>query len=385
MKAGGRRIAVVTGGRSEYGILRTVLQGLAGQRRVTLQLAVTGMHLLKQFGHTVDEIVADGWRVDARVRMQAGDDGPLDQARGLAAGVRGLAEYFAKAKTDIVVVLGDRIEAMAGALAAVTTGRVVAHLHGGDVASGDIDEGLRHAITKLAHVHLVATADARRRVIRMGEPAERVHQVGAPGLDRLRELMETGIEPASMSRRAGGPGLAVVAQHAYGRPADVEQRVMTNILAAVGRAGLRRLIVFPNTDRGHKGVLRAIRAHQRAAPGDAVEVVASLPRDEFLRTLAGADVLIGNSSAGIVEAPFAGTPSVNVGERQAGRQRGGSSVIASGESQAAIARALAEALRRRLWRGGRNVYGDGRAGRRIAEILARLKLSPALTRKRITY
>jgi UDP-hydrolysing UDP-N-acetyl-D-glucosamine 2-epimerase len=375
-----RRIAVVTGTRAEYGLLKSTMQAIAADPRLKLQVVVTGMHLLRKFGHTVDEIVRDGWRIDARVAMQSGSDAPLDQATGLARGVAGLARFFRAARTDIVVVLGDRIEALAGALAAVTTGRLVAHIHGGDVASGDFDDALRHAITKLAHVHLAATRDAARRIVRMGEDPRSVHVVGAPGLDRLRELVAERRRP----RASGAAGQALVIYHAWGRPAAVEARTMDALLRAVAERGLRRLILYPNSDRGHRGVLQALARHARRHARD-VEVVRSLPRDAYLRALLAADVLVGNSSSGIIEAPLAGTPSVNVGQRQAGRQVGGRSVVQVGEPYAAVRAGLAAALRLRTHAGGRTVYGDGRAGARIARILARVPIGPGAARKLICY
>jgi len=369
---------VITGTRAEYGVLRSTLEAIRAHPRLELQLVVTGMHLLRKFGHTVDDIISDGWPVAARVPMQSGTDDPGDHAVGLSRGVAGMARYFERAETDIVVVLGDRIEAMAGALAAVTTGRVLAHIHGGDVALGDFDESLRHAITKLAHVHLTATRESMRRVLRLGEPAEHVYCVGAPGLDRLRAL------------RAEAPpkrpsGKALVVQHAYGRPAAVEEKVASAVLQAVADVGLKRLIIYPNSDRGHRGVLRAINRHARAHRSDAVQVFRSLPRDDYLRALISVDVLVGNSSSGIIEAPFVGTPAVNVGQRQAGRQVGGPAVVHAGESLGAVRAALRSALRTRARQRGRGVYGDGTVGARIADILARLRLSRERLRKRMTY
>jgi GDP/UDP-N,N'-diacetylbacillosamine 2-epimerase (hydrolysing) len=400
-----RRVAVITGTRAEYGLLKSTLAAIKAHPRLTLQLVVTGMHLLREFGHTVDDIVRDGWRIDARVRMQAGSDDPLDQAVGLARGVQGIARFLAAAKTDVVLVLGDRIEAMAGALAAVTTGRVLAHIHGGDVAPGDFDDSLRHAITKLAHVHLVATRDAARRVVRLGESAERVHVVGAPGLDRLRELLErsgrapyrpsNADRPKTLLKSSGtqprgdscppDPGVALVVYHARGRPAAVEASTMETLLRAVASLGLRRLILYPNTDRGHRGVLRAIERHRRRSPRQDVQVFPSLPRDDYLRALLGATVLVGNSSSGIIEAPLPGTPSVDVGPRQAGRQPGGPSVIHCGESELAIRQALHRALRICRKSSQRSVYGGGRSGPRIADLLARVPLDSELARKVITY
>lgn len=374
-----RRVAVVTGTRAEYGLLKSPIAAIAAHPRLELQLVVTGMHLLRKFGHTIDDISADGWPIAARVPMQSGRDDATDQAAGLACGVAGIARFIEEARTDIVVVLGDRIEAMAGALAAVTTGRVLAHIHGGDVALGDFDESLRHAITKLAHVHLTATRASMRRVVRMGESPAHVHCVGAPGLDRLREII------AETPTRNGRSGVALVVQHAHGRPAEVEERVASTILGVVAEAGLRRWIVYPNSDRGHRGVFRAIERHVAQHPAGETRVFRSLRRDDYLRALLAADVLIGNSSSGLIEAPLAGTPTVNVGPRQAGRQPGGSVVVQTTESPRGIGAGLRSALRKRPRRGGRNIYGDGRAGPRIAAILAGLRLRGALLKKRITY
>ena len=375
-----RRIAVVTGTRAEYGLLESSMRAIAAHPRLELQFIVTGIHLLRHFGHTIDQIRADGWTINAAIPMQRGDDQPADQAAGLGRGVAGIARFLVENHTDVVLVLGDRIEAMAGALAAVTTGRVLAHIHGGDVALGDFDESLRHAITKLAHVHFTATKDATRRVIRMGERPECVHCVGAPGLDRLREIVSK--MPAGKTKQR----FALVVQHAHGRSAQVEQLAARNVFNAVAAAGMRRVILYPNTDRGHRGVIAAIDAHVRFH-GSSSDVVVhrSLPRDEYLRLLLAADLLIGNSSSGLIEAPLAGTPVVNVGQRQANRQPGGSAVFNCDETPAALQAAIVHALRSRPRRGGASAYGDGKAGIRVARVLASLRINDNLIKKQITY
>ncbi len=313
-----RRIAIVTGTRAEYGLLASTMRAIDAHPRLELQLVVTGIHLLREFGHTARHITRDGWHIDARVKMQRGSDDPLDQAAGLARGVAGIARYLESAQTDIVVVLGDRIEAMAGALAAVTTGRILAHIHGGDVAPGDFDDSLRHAITKLAHIHLPATKQAARRIIRMGEQPDRVHVVGAPGLDRLRELLATPWSDTPLQSWAAAGNYALVVYHAWGRAATTERRAMSVILRAVESRGLRRLILYPNTDRGHRGVLDAISQHERRHTAADVRVARSLPRDEYLQVLIHADVIVGNSSSGVIEAPAAGTTAINIGPPTSG-------------------------------------------------------------------
>jgi UDP-N-acetylglucosamine 2-epimerase (non-hydrolysing)/GDP/UDP-N,N'-diacetylbacillosamine 2-epimerase (hydrolysing) len=333
------------------------------------------MHLLRKFGHTVDDLVRDGWRIDARVKMQSGDDDPIDQAIGLSRGVAGIARFLERSGSDIVVVLGDRIEAMAGAMAAVTTGRIVAHIHGGDVAPGDFDDSLRHAITKLADVHLTATRAARRRVIRMGESPSRVHWVGAPGLDRLVQLARSIPVPKKRT------GRALILQHPRGRSPARERRVMAATLKAVESQGLNRVILYPNSDRGHTGIIAAIESHCRGESNGAVRVFRSVGCDRYLEMLIGADVLVGNSSSGIIEAASAGTPAVNIGSRQEGRQRSGRCVVDADESVHSIRDALEMALQRRPIIGARNIYGDGKAGSRIAAVLATLPLDDGFRRK----
>jgi len=370
-----RRVAVVTGTRAEYGLLTSTLDAMERHPRLTPQLVVTGIHLLRAFGYTIQDIERDGRRIAGRIPMQKGDDDPLDQARGLARGIRGMAEFLEGAETDIVVVLGDRVEAMAGALAAVSTGRILAHIHGGDLAPGDFDEGFRHAITKLAHIHFPATRGARRRILQMGEQPERVFVVGAPGLDDILAVRK------GVRRSAEPTGRAVVLFHPCGRAASRERRTMRVILRAVSAKGLSPTILYPNTDRGHSGIVSAIGEFAGKAGDGRVEVYRSLPREAFLRLLLASDVLVGNSSSGIIEAPALGVPSVNIGLRQEGRERGGASVIEAEETEESVGRGIRRALRRRPITSRTSVYGRGGSGKRIARILAETKLGDDLRRK----
>lgn len=374
-----RSIAVITGTRAEYGLLQSTLHAIERHPKLELQLVVTGMHLLKEFGATVEQVKRDGWTIAARIPMQKGTDGPRDQADGLARGITGIAAFLELAKSDIVVVLGDRIEAMAGALAAITTGCCLAHIHGGDVAIGDFDESLRHAITKLAHVHFPATSSASRRIVRMGEDKRRVHSVGAPGLDDLADLARRHSPPQERS------GRVIVLQHACGRTPEHEMRIMRLILRETTGAGLSPTIIYPNTDRGHTGIVRAIEEFAQSTRSQSYQFFRSLPRPEYLHRLIEADLLIGNSSSGIIEAATAGTAVVNVGDRQKGRQRAGRAIFDAAESARSVRQAIARALKARPIRGRRTAYGDGRAGSRIADLLATVPLDDAFRRKQCTY
>ncbi len=404
-----RRICVVTGTRAEYGLLRTVMRAIDRHPRLELQLIVTGMHLLRRFGHTVDAIRADGWRIDAMVRMQSGRDDAIAEAEAAGRGIQGIARALRRLRSDVVLVTGDRVEAFAGAAAGACARRCVAHIHGGDRAPGDVDDLLRHAITKLAHVHFVATDDAARRVRRLGEEPGRIFRVGAPGLDEIRAIRRP--SAARLREMLGGDvgDYAMVVQHPWGRPAEQERRDMLATLSAVQAAGLSGVILYPNSDPGHSGIIRAIeewvsgggvagsealvsggRTRFPKVKPDPCDrnpvrwfVARSLDRDTYIRLLKGARVLVGNSSSGIIESAAAGVPAVNIGPRQQGRLKCGPSVIDSSPGRAAVLRAIRRALRIRV-RSDKSVYGDGRAGERIAAALARLPLNDAFHRKLIT-
>ncbi|MGB0715641.1 MAG: UDP-N-acetylglucosamine 2-epimerase [Phycisphaerae bacterium] len=360
-----RRVAVVTGTRAEYGLLETCMRAIDAHPSLHLLTFATGMHLLRRFGHTVRDIQADGFSIDARVRMQRGDDSPTDQAEGLSRGVAGLAKAYEAHGVDVVLVLGDRIEALAATTAALTTGRPVAHLHGGDVAQGDFDERIRCAISQIATLHLPASKAAAKRLRSMGIDPGAIEIVGAPGLDRLIQL-------AAAHRSTKRSSKALVVYHAFGRSPEREGRMLTRIVRAVRQHGLQPHVIYPNTDRGHSGVIAAIESLSKRMPE--LTVYRSLPRDSYLKLLVEADVMIGNSSSGVIEAPAAGTPSINVGLRQAGREAGGASLLGCGESAAEIDAALAQALSRRRSIGRRRVYGDGRAGERVASVLSTFAL-----------
>lgn len=381
-----RRIAVVTGTRAEYGLLRSTLQAADAHRRINSQLIVTGMHLLKKFGNTLNYIKEDGFKIDARVRMQTGTDSPLAQSRALARGIEGIAAQLRRLRSEIVVVLGDRIEALAGALAGTTVDVVVAHIHGGDVAPGYVDDSIRHAITKLSHVHFAATEDAGKRLRRLGERPQNIHVVGAPGLDDLAKVRRP---PAgwlhTVYKLDPAHDVALILQHPIGRSRTLERRTMMNILNAVEKSELCGLILYPNSDPGHQGIIDAIKHKTAGAPGGRWAVARSLPRFEFLQCLKAARLLVGNSSCGIIESASAATPAVNIGPRQQGRLRCSRTVVDVGEHTSRIVAAMTQALNLRLTPPPRSIYGEGKAGRRIASVLAGLRLSDNLRRKQINY
>ena len=380
-----RNICVVTGTRADYGALRPVMRAIGGAAGLHLQVCVTGMHLLRPFGMTAKVVEQDGWKDIFRVRMQASQDSAREQAIGLGRGIQGMAKEFQVRRTDMVVVLGDRIEALAGAEAAALSGLAVAHIHGGEVATGQQDDAIRHAISKLAHLHLVATADSARRLIRMGEARWRIVRVGAPALDVLYQMAVP--RARRIEDLLGMPvphGFAIVAQHPVSVNASTEKRHMRQTLEAVADAGLPSLIIWPNSDPGHSGIIEAIESTPRNL---AAKVVRSLPHEQFLEALLAASVMVGNSSSGIIEAPAAGTPSVNIGPRQAGRLQDRATTFNCSYGREAVAGAIVRALRlkKRLHPHRSTPYGEGTAARRIVESIRRLRIDERLLRKQNSY
>jgi UDP-hydrolysing UDP-N-acetyl-D-glucosamine 2-epimerase len=379
-----RNICFVTGTRAEFGLMRTVLRAIDGHPRLKLQLIVTGMHLDARLGQSIDAIRQDGWTIDAIVPWDGGDGGAAETAAAMGSAVSGIAKALEKLRSDVVLVVGDRVEAFAAAAAGQVSQKTVAHVHGGDRAQGQIDDALRHAITKLAHVHFPATAESARRIRRLGEEPSRVHCVGAPGVDHLADAAMTF---ASLARQYSGlrrRRYALLVLHPTDANPALEFRRARDTLAATRAAGCEHVvIVAPNNDPGAEGILRA---WNQAAGDDRVTVRPNVARAAFLGLMRDAAVLVGNSSSGIIEAASFQTPVVNIGPRQQGRERSGN-VIDVAHKADAIRRAVARVWnggRPKRWR-GRNVYGGSGAGRRIAAILGRIAASEAPRRKLITY
>lgn len=359
------RLLVVTGSRAEYGLLSPLLDEIARDPGMEASLLVTGAHLSPSHGMTVSEIEADGRTIAARVPLPLDDDSEAGVSRALAGALAGAADAMTAARPDMLVALGDRYESFAAVAAAHLARVPVAHLHGGESTHGSTDDGLRHAMTKLATLHFTATEQYRRRVVQMGEDPARVVCAGALGLDNARLLP---VRPeAEVRERLGiddGP-YAVVTFHPVTLAADAGLAQTAALLAALDAlADLRVVLTRPNADAGN----RAVRALQDEwVARNAARAVAhdSLGADLYLNAVRHAAVVTGNSSSGVIEAPSLGTPTVDVGERQAGRERAASVLHAEADC-ASIAAALRTALEGLPAGSFANPYGDGHAAGRIA-------------------
>ena len=364
-----RRVCVVTGSRAEYGLLRWVIDGLRHTRGIELQLAVTGAHLEAAFGATVAAIKADGYPIAARVPMRLKDDTPAGIARSMALGLAGFGAAFARLRPQLVVVLGDRYEILAAAQAALLANIPIAHIAGGDLTEGAYDDAMRHALTKMSHLHFVTNPASGRRVVQMGEDPRRVHVVGSPGLDNLKRLKLLG--RAALERALGARLRArnlLVTFHPVTLAPQDSGAQLDELLHALDALGAETGIFFtlPNADGGGRALRRKIERF--VARHANARAFASLGQLRYLSLMREVDAVVGNSSSGLYEAPALRKPSVNIGERQKGRLRAASVIDAAPRRKAigaAIRRALALDTRR-----ARTPYGDGNAARRIVKVIA---------------
>lgn len=338
------KICIATGTRADWGLLSPIATALRSDERLVVQILATNMHTLARFGNTAEEIRADGFAIDALVPVPDGDDSEQSRAEAMAACLRGTAEAFGRLKPDAVVVLGDRFEMLAVASAAAVMRIPIVHIAGGEITEGAVDDCLRHAITKLASLHLTATEAYRRRVISMGEDPAKVITIGAPGVwNAFNQPLPSDAEVLQSLGIAGSPDIALVTFHpATLDPADPTERFEAVVEALNSFKDLHIIITYPNNDARSQGIISRIESWAAAEP-ERVTAVKSLGMKRYLAASRMARVVVGNSSSGIVEVPSAGTPTVDIGIRQRGRVAG-ASVIHCGDSADEIARAISHAL-----------------------------------------
>ncbi|MBN7818876.1 UDP-N-acetylglucosamine 2-epimerase (hydrolyzing) [Bowmanella sp. Y57] len=373
-----RRIAVFTGTRAEYGLLQWVIRGLHEHHEAQLQLIVGGMHLSPEFGYTAALIEQDGFPITEKIEFLLSSDTPVGIAKSMGLATISGAEAFERHKPDLLVLLGDRFEALAMAQAAMVARIPIAHIHGGERTEGLIDEAIRHSITKMSHLHFTSTEEYRTRVIQLGEHPERVFHVGAPGLDSIRRLNPI---PLKVLSKIVGINLTdspyfVVTYHPETLSPDgaIEQfRALLSVLSATQSHKL--VITYPNADT-HGRSLIALLNEFKHKNKDTVAVVKSVGQQNYLSLLKYCDAVIGNSSSGILEAPSFHVPTINIGSRQRGRITD-DTVIHCDEDEdsihAAVRKALSKDFKEKCTT-SKSVYGDGLASERILETLMNTEL-----------
>lgn len=366
-----RRIAVFTATRAEYGLLYWLMKDIQSSDSLQLQVIVSGTHLSPEFGETWKQIVDDGFSVDARVEMLLSSDSAVGVAKSMGLGTIGFADSLERLAPDMLVVLGDRFEALSVVQAAVVMRIPVAHLHGGEITEGAYDDAFRHAISKLSYLHFVAAEPYRQRVIQLGESPGRVFNVGAMGLDHLQRTPQMTLNELaeSLSFPLCQPFL-LATYHPETLGADGVEDFESLLHALDEFPQYQVLFTYPNADNGGRQIITMLEAYAGARP-NRVKAVPSLGFKRYLSAVALADAVVGNSSSGIIEVPAFYVPTVNIGQRQRGRLAA-ASVLHCEATRTAIQNALSMALSeafRMFCRTVENPYGQGCAAQSIVEVL----------------
>jgi GDP/UDP-N,N'-diacetylbacillosamine 2-epimerase (hydrolysing) len=372
MSTARRNICVVTGTRAEYGLLRWVMQGIHDSDVLDLQLIVTGMHLSPEFGLTMHEIEADGFRIDRKVEMLLSSDTPVGITKSMGLAMIGFADALAELQPDLLLVLGDRFETFAAASAALIARIPIAHCHGGELTEGAFDDALRHSITKMAHLHFVAAEEYRQRVIQMGEHPDRVFLVGGLGVDAIKRTKLLSLEEleASLDFKLGLRNL-LITYHPVTLEHNKSAQQMGELLAALDELEDTHLIfTMPNADTDGRALIQMIQEFCATRPH--AKAFTSLGQLRYFSCIQHCDGVVGNSSSGLLEVPSFKKGTVNIGDRQRGRLRA-ASVIDCEPERGAIAAALQS-----LWEldfcmeltASINPYGDGSASDHITSLIA---------------
>ncbi|HET6351098.1 MAG TPA: UDP-N-acetylglucosamine 2-epimerase [Coriobacteriia bacterium] len=366
------KVTVVTTGRADYGLLRPLLVVLREDDRFQLDVLATGSHLVAEQGMTVDAIVADGFEVAHRIALPAEGDDRLATAHATGEGIRLIADALDVASPDIVVILGDRFEAFAAASAATILDIPVAHIHGGELTFGSLDDAFRHAITKLSTLHFASTEVYRKRIVQMGEPAIGVFNTGALAVDNVRgtELLDED-EFESVHGVVCDGSTLLVTFHPVTRGGESLGELYELLAALDAVPEFRVLFTAPNLDAGGRAVRSAIESWVEANAARA-DLVTVLGWRGYLSATKNCAAVVGNSSSGLIEVPALGVPSIDIGHRQSGRLRPAAVVHAQADrdSIAAAIRHATSPLHREVAATASNPYGDGHAAAKIADVLA---------------
>ena len=382
-----KKIAVITGTRAEYGIIFPILKSIQKNKNLTLHLIVAGSHFSRDFGYTFDDIVKDGFKIAAKIDMTLADDTGARMARSMGVGIIEFTQALEMLKPDIVLVTGDREEMLAAAISALCLNIPVAHLHGGEVATGGhIDESIRYAITKFSHIHFVTSKKSVARILRLGEEPWRVKLVGAPFIDNLKIRKPSSLKNlAKLFNINGEKPAIIVLQHPLTVDYKNSKKHMGDTMAAVASFKLPTIVIYPNGDAGSKEIIEIINQYKDLPY---IKVFKNLSTADFFGLLKIAKVLVGNSSSAIVEASSFHLPAVNIGPRQDGREISENIIQASSRSidiKRAISKALNDKKFLRRVKKCLNPYDQGNASSKIVKILHRLNLNNRLLHKKISF
>jgi UDP-hydrolysing UDP-N-acetyl-D-glucosamine 2-epimerase len=383
-----RKVCIVVGSRANYSSIKSVMRAVRDDSRLELQLIVGASALLDRFGSVIDVIEADGFQADAKVTMIVEGETPGTMAKSTGLGLLELPTLLELLKPDVVVSVGDRFETIATAIAAAYMNIPVAHTMGGEI-SGTIDESIRHAVTKLAHLHFPANRQAADRIVRMGEDPSTVHVVGCPRIDLVAEIVERDgtLESTEWLEREGAGAVIrldepylLVTQHPVTTEYGQGEAQIAETVAALQDLHMPTIMLWPNADAGSEDTARGMRKFREQHRPEYIRFYKNFPIETWIRLMLGCACVVGNSSAPIREGAFIGVPAVNIGTRQHGRDRG-PNVVDVGYNRGEIAAAVRSQMRHGRYPSN-NLYGDGKAGGRIASVLAE---APVKVQKRLAY
>lgn len=369
-----KKIAVFTGTRAEYGLLYWLLKDIQAHSSLELQLLVSAMHLSPEFGMTYKQIESDGFKITEKVEMLLSSDSAVGTVKSMGLGVIGFADALNRMKPDLLIILGDRFEALAAAQAAMILRIPIAHIHGGEITEGAYDDAIRHAITKLSLLHFTSTDAHRNRVIQLGEHPNRVFNVGAVGLDHLQrtELMSINNLSASLDFNLDKPYF-LVTYHPVTTASEPAKESFLNILQALEQFPSHQIILtYPNADDGGREIIPLLEEYAAKRP-ERVLAIPSLGQKRYLSAVKHAQAVVGNSSSGIIEVPSFKIPTINVGERQRGRMAA-KSVMSCPPTTQAISKTLSSSLKNDFSK-VINPYGKGQASEAILREVLKADLS----------
>ncbi len=377
-----RKVAVFTGTRAEYGLMYWLMKDIQSDPELQLQLIVSGMHLSPEFGLTWQQIEKDGFSIDEKIEILLSSDSAVGTAKSMGLGVLGFSDALSRLKPDVMVILGDRFEALAAAQTAMILRIPVLHLHGGEITEGAYDDAIRHAITKLSYLHGTSTDEYRNRVIQLGEDPERVKNVGAIGLDHLnrgtfmtvKELSESLNFPLTQP-------YFLVTYHPVTLSNEPPASSFIALLDALDEFTDHQVILtYPNADDGGRQIIPLLEEYARKHPGRVV-AIPSLGQVRYLSAVKYAAAVIGNSSSGIIEVPAFDVPTVNIGERQKGRLAA-KSVLNCPAEKSNIVSAIQQAISRTYKTADEvvhNPYGQGNTSAKVINMIKSMQFVPSKT------
>ena len=379
-----RKICVIASSRATYGYKRKILKKLRDDKSIKLNVIVTGMHLEKKFGYSVKDIVKDKIPITKKIPMNIKDSSNLNFLLSLSKELNEISKILNKIKPDILLVTGDRSEMFIACISAVFLNIPVAHIQAGDV-SGHIDGNIRHAITKLSHIHFASCLDSKQRVLKLGEEKKRVFNVGAPQLDEMIKIKKNNQFFTNFFNKKINLPVILVIQHPILIDSDYAGIEILETLNAVNEFDSIKIVVFPNFDTGSSQIIKKILKYKK---NKNYYFFKNLNREIFLNILVNVDLLIGNSSCGILEAPTFKIPVINVGDRQRGRMQATNIINVKSKKNEIIKKikfAMHNTKFKQKLKKCKNPYGDGKSSERIFNILKQIKLNKNLLDKKITY